>query len=65
MSYIMACPICGNSIMGPTLSPNVETSGTVITTKCHRCDTILKIAVEVLVLGARAATVPPVQTSKR
>ncbi len=63
MSYVIACPICGNTMIGPTASPRLDFVSSEVVTKCLRCKSQVTITVA---SGASdyAKTIPPMVTSK-
>jgi len=64
MSYVIACPICGSGIAGPTQPPSLSSLQTVEKTCCRRCDTRLQITIDVVALGPHARDIEPLKTSK-
>lgn len=64
MSYVIACPICGASLMGATLPPNVGALKTDTLAVCRRCDSSITISLSVTRLGHRATSVPAMVTNK-
>jgi len=64
MSVVIACPLCGNTIVGPTRPPDAEVRTCAGELRCRRCDSEFEIVLRVTRLGALVGKIAPMPTSK-